>query len=109
MTIQPLNFICDICTTVTPTNQFFDFRAKPSRYERACYHYNARLNKCFYLSIGMIGNGPYRMLNLFDLHESKAIAVYIQWSDTSKYCSVRDKQCASEEEWRALIKPFMED
>jgi hypothetical protein len=49
------------------------------------------------------------MLNLFDLHESKAIAVYIQWSDTSKYCSVRDKQCASEEEWRALIKPFMED
>ena len=71
-------------------------------------HYNSRLNKCFYLSIND-GPGSARMLTLSDLNERKAIAIYNHRGDEVEHCSVQQKECTSEEEWRALIKPLMED
>jgi hypothetical protein len=50
------------------------------------------------------------MLNLVDLRENKVIGSYDKLEgDTFVVCLVENKRCASEEEWRALIKPFMED
>jgi len=71
-------------------------------------HYNSRLNKCFYLSIND-GPGLARMLTLSDLNERKAVAIYNHRGDDVEHCSVQQQQCKTEEEWRALIKPFMED
>ena len=53
---------------------------------------------------------PRRMMRLFDLNESRQIAYYSRIEgDASVVCLAQDKRCYSEEEWQALIKPFMED
>jgi hypothetical protein len=50
------------------------------------------------------------MLNLVDLRENKVIGSYDKLEgDPLVVCLVQDKRCAMEEEWQALIKPFMED
>jgi hypothetical protein len=49
------------------------------------------------------------MTRLFDLNESRMIGEYSKTVDNYVFCRVQQKRCASEEEWRALIKPFMED
>jgi len=76
-------------------------------------HYNFRLNKCFYIEIT---NGydehlkaPVKDMMLHDLNENRQIASYHNWGNTVELCVVEQKQCKSEEEWWALIKPFMED
>jgi hypothetical protein len=48
------------------------------------------------------------MLTLSDLNERKAVAIYNHRGDDVEH-SVQQQQCKSEDEWRALIKPFMED
>ena len=75
-------------------------------------YYNSRLNKCFYIEITNNherGKGPLRVMRLYDLHENGEIAGYHKWEDDLVYCWVQGKLCASEQEWRALIKQFMED
>ena len=71
-------------------------------------HYNARLNKCFYLEISKTyerGQKPWKSLRLFDLLDNKEYATFIE----GLACEVRDRSCTAEAEWRELIKPFMED
>ena len=87
-----------------------DGRQTTSNYE---HHYNSRLHKCIYLEARDTqkkDRPPLRMLNLLDLHEKRTIAKYSKLEgDRFAVCWVQDKRCESEEEWRALIKPFMED
>ena len=73
-------------------------------------HYNSRLNKCFYLEIHETGET--KSLRLFDLNDHKEIGSYIGKLGIQgpvRRCVLQEKQCHNEEEWRALIKPFMED
>jgi len=76
-------------------------------------HYNSRLNKCFYIEIEQIHNRgqKLKMMILRDLNENIEIAGYSRVEGQAfVLCSVQGKEaCKSEEEWRALIKPFMED
>ena len=79
-------------------------------------HYNYRLNKCFYLEISDSyerGKSPFRLMRLYDFQESREIGVFVGTTvfleEKTAHCWVQEKQCASEEEWRALIKPFMEE
>jgi hypothetical protein len=69
-------------------------------------HYNSRLNKCFYLETLVVlhKEGVHNSMTIFDINENKKYGAYI-----SGTCYVQTKQCKTEEEWRALIKPFMED
>jgi hypothetical protein len=69
-------------------------------------HYNSHLNKCFYLEIHQTGET--KSLRLFDLNDHKEIGIYVGGLGVQR-CALQDKQCTSEAEWRALIKPFMED
>ena len=48
--------------------------------------------------------GVHNSMTIFDINENKKYGAYI-----SGTCYVQTKQCKTEEEWRALIKPFMED
>ena len=85
-------------------------------------HYNSRSNKCFYLlkREGHRENyrdsrGLYKIIMLIDLHENRGIGSYegMTTEPTTEEktfdCLVQEKKCKSEEEWRALIKPLMED
>jgi hypothetical protein len=73
-------------------------------------HFNFRLNKCFYLESAAFYGGAQQMLNLVDLRENKVIGSYDKLEgDPLVVCLVENKRCSSEEEWRALIKQFMED
>jgi hypothetical protein len=80
-------------------------------------HYNYRLKKCFYLEISDSyerGQSPSRLMRLYDLHENKEIGGFLSTTvflleEKTAQCSVQEKECRSEKEWRALIKPFMED
>ena len=76
-------------------------------------HYNFRLNKCFYIEIT---NGydehlkaSVKDMMLYDLNGNRQIASYHKWGNTVELCVVEQKQCKTEAEWLALIKPFMED
>jgi hypothetical protein len=81
-----------------------------ARYEN---HYNSRLNKCFYIEVSDTyepGKPPIRALRLYDLHENRELAGYVNLGvPLPVHCYVEQKPCEREEEWRALIKPFMED
>jgi len=75
-------------------------------------HYSPRLNKCFYLEISTTyerDKKPLKALRLFDLHDNNEYAHAAFTEGTVLYCSVRDRFCSSEAEWRELIEPFMED
>jgi hypothetical protein len=75
-------------------------------------HYNSRLNKCIYLEISnTYSRGkPFRAMRLFDLNENREIATYSKIEgDAFVFCLVEGKVCRTEDEWRTLIKPFMED
>jgi hypothetical protein len=76
-------------------------------------HYNARLNKCFYLEIATTyerDKKPFESLRLFDLLDNKEYATFLVGGGlTLMHCEVGDRHCTSEAEWRELIKPFMED
>jgi hypothetical protein len=79
-----------------------------NRYES---HYNSRLNKCFLLK--MVGE-EYQAFSLEDVNENKEVGNYfVKHRRNDKplliACRVQEKKCTSEEEFRALIKPFMED
>ena len=76
-------------------------------------HYNARLNKCFYLEVMNAqdrAEPPYTIMTLYDLKDGIEIASYSKVEgEAPSICVMQGKQCKTEQEWRALIKPFMED
>ena len=75
-------------------------------------HYNARLNKCIYLlDVRTIRDDKKKLhsLTLNDLLDNKSIAGYLSLDDEVIFCSMRDTHCRTADEWRALIKPFMEE
>ena len=74
-------------------------------------HYSLRFNKCFFLEINY-GLGDFvgkKLFRLFDINEDTCYGSYIEGFGPLDMCEMEEKQCKSEEEWRALIKPFMED
>jgi len=76
-------------------------------------HYNSRLKKCLFLEAREDverGVRERKQLKLIDLQDNREIGVYVfAYRQSTTACSVQGKECQSEEEWRALIKPFMED
>jgi hypothetical protein len=69
-------------------------------------HYNARLNKCFYLEISTTyGRVVMRHLRLIDLNDNKEFGTYSE----GVHCEVRGQNCKSEAEWRELAKPYLEE
>ncbi len=78
-------------------------------------HYNVRLDKCFYIEMSTTyppktkhdkANEHFR---LFDLNENKEYATYDHTEGLPLLCYVGDRGCTTKEEWRALVKPFMEE
>jgi hypothetical protein len=73
-------------------------------------HYNVRLNKCFLLETNTMyvreagKTFTLKMLTLVDVNENK-----VYGSFNSLNCNVLGKKCRSEEEWLALIRPFMDE
>ncbi len=78
-------------------------------------HYNTRLNKCFYLEMALTFPGTKdrktsTSLRLFDLHENREFGSYFRFDGGSvMQCMVGETSCRTEQEWRALTKPFMEE
>jgi hypothetical protein len=87
-----------------------DGRQTTSNYE---HHYNSRLHKCLYLEVRdtqKSGRPPLRMLTLVDLHGKRSIGKYRKLEgDRFAVCWLQGEPCKTEEEWRSLIKPFMEE
>ena len=79
-------------------------------------HYNSRLNKCFYF-LTTTGKSGTKIMALFDLNENnennenKGYGLYVSTEEAKEPIQsyVETSDCKTEEEWRALIKPFMED
>ncbi|MGI8526881.1 MAG: hypothetical protein ACR2K5_12025 [Pseudolabrys sp.] len=81
-------------------------------------HYSATLNKCFYLQTGMTikkGNTAIATERLYDINENNEYGMLVSDIESPSFvkkvfvCFVKDKKCSSENEWRELLKPFMED
>ena len=81
-------------------------------------HYSAHLNKCFFILIHVFYPKDKKGLSsttrtLFELNDNKEYGKHFQpiYDDdnVSSTCQVQDKVCRSEDEWRQLLKPFMED
>jgi hypothetical protein len=76
-------------------------------------HYNSQLNKCFYL-LTSIGKSGTKIMTLFELNENNEnndYGLFVGAAEATEpiQCYVQTSECKTEEEWRALIKPFMED
>src|SRR5262249_40347825 len=79
-------------------------------------HYNATLNKCFFLEMSTIfatrANPQYtaQMYTLFDLNENREYGNFYQRSGSiPTECNVLGTICRSQAEWGALISRYMED
>lgn len=76
-------------------------------------HFSQGLNKCFFLEIATtVENGKWsKLMRLFDLNENKEYGSYFDSDKTPGFvdCYVRDVRCSSEQEWRMLAKPYLED
>lgn len=76
-------------------------------------HFSAQLNKCFFLEIAVtIENGKSSTLyRLFDLNENKEYGSFFRMGNLGGFstCVVRGVNCSSEEEFRKLAKPYLED
>jgi hypothetical protein len=73
-------------------------------------HYNSQLDKCFYL-LTSTGKSGTKIMALFDLNENKDYGLYVSTAGAKEpiQCYVQATDCQTEEEWRALIRPFMEE
>jgi hypothetical protein len=74
-------------------------------------HYNARLNKCFMVEettthVRDDKNKPVtiKILILIDVNDNKVIANF-----DPLQCTVQERTCHSEQEWRLLVKPLMQE
>ena len=84
-----------------------------SKYEN---HYNATLDKCFYLTRSdIIGKKKVtKVERLFDVDDNKEYGRFTGGNgDTFHICVMfvgkGTNKCSSEDEWRGLIKQYMED
>jgi hypothetical protein len=71
-------------------------------------HYDPRLGKCFYLNtsehLWEKGGKAFNGMWLGELNEHR---VYGRLNEEE--CQVLGRRCRTEQEWRELVKPFMED
>lgn len=73
-------------------------------------HYSVRLNKCFMLEDNTLflsdkgKNYSSKFIVLVDVNDNKTVGSF-----SSLNCDVQDRKCSSEQEFRALIRTFMED
>lgn len=73
-------------------------------------HYNVHLNRCFILEESTIitndqgKTNKTKLLTLIDVNDNK-----VQGSFSSLNCDVQERKCDSEDEFRSLIKLFMQD
>jgi len=81
-------------------------------------HYSARLNKCFFLEVAVSYERKEgkptisKTMRLFELNDNKQYGIYMSgfvMDGPPIGCEVQDIVCQSENEWRQLLKPFMED
>ena len=78
-------------------------------------HYNAKLNRCYMLVSSQSNldenTGSNLAIQLIDVNEHNAIAFYSAGSNNKEptECFLRDRECHSLEEWKKLIKPFIEE
>ena len=75
-------------------------------------HYNAHLNKCFFLEIAAIlekKNDMALTYRLFDLFEKREYGSYTQSTQGAFFCKVQETVCRSKSEWDNLIKPYMDE
>ena len=79
-------------------------------------HYNAKLDKCFYLTISnIVGKKKVtKVERLFDVDENKEYGRFTGGNgDTFHICVMfvgkGTHKCSSEDEWRGFIKQYMED
>ncbi len=80
---------------------------------RASYenHYNQKLNSCLVILSVWHNEQGSRSMMLYDLNEmsSEPIGMFFQVGDRPPQCRVQDRRCASDADWRALIKSYMAD
>lgn len=73
-------------------------------------HYNIRLNRCFILEESTLftkdASKSYKTktLNLIDVNDNKVYGTF-----NILTCEVQNTICKSEQEFRSMIRPFMED
>jgi hypothetical protein len=79
-------------------------------------HYNAALGKCFYLTRSdIIGKKKVTKIErLFEVDDKKEYGSFTGGNEDSFHICVlfvgkATQKCSSEDEWRGLIKPYMED
>jgi hypothetical protein len=75
-------------------------------------HYNARLNKCFYVETYRSPTpvGINKWVYLSDLQENRIYGGFHRSTNIGLfYCSLEDKECHSEAEWKENLKPYMEE
>ncbi|MHB8138002.1 MAG: hypothetical protein ACYDGO_06380 [Smithellaceae bacterium] len=89
------------------SEEWYGNKDKPLSYQS---HYNKKLNKCFIL-VSVNTDSDYQGEMLFDVNENKEYGTYVRGkkSDTIDLCDVLEKECKSFEEWKSLIKPYMEE
>jgi hypothetical protein len=77
-------------------------------------HYNARLNKCFFLVISIYTDTePLKMTYVYtilDLLENREYGNFQRDTELGVIaCTVQNTLCRSEAEWDNLIKPYMDE
>lgn len=92
----------------TPVTKTKEGPTQLSNYEN---HFSAQFNKCFFLEIAKFygKSGASTSLRLYDLNENKQYGSFFTGSTGVMDCQVRENHCSSEEEWRKLAKPYLED
>lgn len=93
----------------TPVAKTKEGGTQLSNYEN---HFSAQLNKCFFLEIASFfekGKSS-TSLRLYDLNENKEYGSFFRSSSGGiMSCEIRGNLCSSEEEFRKLAKPYLED
>jgi len=84
-------------------------------------HYNRKLNRCFVIVIEIQTSIPddkeimekvgfWTDKTLCDINENKVYGHFLKFSNGGLMdCKVLGKHCSSENEWDALVKPYMEE
>jgi hypothetical protein len=74
-------------------------------------HYSVRLNKCFLLERStLFSHGKTRSAQtLVDVNENKVYGTFDTLANGAAACAFQGSICHSEQEWQALIRPYMQD
>jgi hypothetical protein len=80
-------------------------------------HYSPKLNKCFVLVSTMAFENANKTKSysfddiLIDINDNKIVGEYFQRNNNAApdMCNVASADCHSKEEWRTLLRPYMED